>query len=176
MNLNAPTMPNMSRNQLYAVAILSLVWLWYLVSVVPAFAATQDRKKLSPIKTVLSVMLGIVLSFLIVSVLTKGLKNKHGEAHSEVHDDALMIASSSTSRAGAGSRAGAVGTKGAGTKGAKVPDLGFDAGDMSLDSTDLSSSSGLDYGDGAGGAPGGPSGAMGGKSGVGNSDGASSGY
>jgi hypothetical protein len=146
MNMGIPAM---SRNQILAVSVLSLMWLWYLVSKVPAYAASQkDPKKLDATKCVLATILGIILAYLIVSVVSKALKKKGDGAPADI-SDASGAASGLDAGAAAGSSTGAPGGMGG---------LGFDAGDMSLDSSDMSS-----YGGGGpvGGPPSGAGGANG---------------
>lgn len=73
-------MPALTKGQCLFIMFLSLVWLYYLVSSVPSYAAQEKNpKQLSAMKTVLAYILGMIVSYLLVIVFSKLMKKGKGK-------------------------------------------------------------------------------------------------
>ena len=72
-------MPTLTKGQCLFILLLSLLWLYYLVSSVPSYAAQEKNpKQLSAMKTVLAYILGMIVSYLLVIVFSKLMKKGKG--------------------------------------------------------------------------------------------------
>lgn len=70
-------MPQLSKGQMAFVCLLALAWLYYLVATTPSYATVEGKpKQLSPMKTVLAYVLGVVVSYLLVIVFSKLMRKK----------------------------------------------------------------------------------------------------